>query len=86
LNGNFVKLICRIQKKLNTLQWGSASLRDVERLRQIYSWLVVNLPNESKIDQPQIVRKYYNNKSLRAFIISLNLAYFHRLDTKPKLD
>lgn len=38
-NYQFVQLICAIQKQLNILDWGTVSLRDIERLRQLYSWL-----------------------------------------------
>jgi hypothetical protein len=44
------------------------------------------MPDDSVIDKPTTVRKYYANKSLRAFIISLSLTYFNKLDQKDKLD
>jgi hypothetical protein len=81
-NSNYVSLVCSIQKALNTFKWGSVSLRDVERFRQIYLWLAENMPDDSVIDKPTTVRKYYANKSLRAFIISISLTYFNKLDQK----
>jgi hypothetical protein len=89
-NFNFVTLICNIQRKLNTLLWGFVSLRDVERFRQIYTWLKEKLPEKSVIvNPPTFVRKYYANKHLRAFIISLSLTYFNglnRADLKNKVE
>jgi hypothetical protein len=44
------------------------------------------LPDESKINLSLAVQKNYANKALRAFIVSLSLAYLNRLDTKAKMD
>lgn len=40
---------------MNELAFGSASLRDIERFRQLYEWLVDNLPISNKFQKPKSV-------------------------------
>ena len=37
--------VIRIQQELQDKEFGNVNLRDIERVRQLYNWLKVNLPD-----------------------------------------
>lgn len=73
-------LILDIHKQIKDwLYASSVSLRDIERLRQLYRWFNEHLPVLVIKNIPDKLG-LYNNKEVRAIIMSLYFTYLLRFD------
>ena len=76
--GELTKLILSIHGKIKEWLHDSAvSLRDIERLRQMYVWFKENLAKLKTIDLPKELGPY-NNKEQRAVIMAIYFTYLLR--------
>lgn len=74
------KLILKIHSQIKKWMYDSAvSLRDIDRLRQVYNWFLEYLPHLN-IKNVVSILKHYNNREERALIMSLYFTYLLRFN------
>lgn len=79
-NNEVVKVVLKIHEMIKEWLHDSAvSLRDIERLRQLYQWFAKNLPRIKIKDLPAILGAY-NNIEERATIMTFYFTYILRFN------
>lgn len=74
------KLILKIHSQIKEWLYDSAvSLRDIDRLRQIYNWFLEYLPHLN-VKNVKSILKHYNNREERALLMSLYFTYLLRFN------
>ena len=87
-NSQLSRLVLLIHRQIGSWLFESAvSLRDIERLRQLYKWFAKYL-SELKIKQNQInpILGQYNRREERALIMSLYFTYLLRFEDTKRLE